>query len=404
MKKLLIIGAILIITGGLIATGLAIQNYFAIGQNPSFTNLNEPRDLADQTGPADETAGSPVDYQIEPFVSDLEVPWDLVFTGEGRALVTERAGRIRVIQDGQLQEQPLHSFPEVSSQAEEGLMGMALHPDYQTNSQIYACYAYPTDTGLAARVIRFVDNGASITQIETILDDIPAARFHAGCRVRFGPDGMLYVTTGDATNKEIAQDLESLGGKILRMTPEGAVPVDNPFPDSLVYSYGHRNAQGIDWHPNGLLYSSEHGPSVFDGPAGGDEINIIRAGENYGWPIVSHQESQEGMVDPLLIYTPAIAPGSLEVYTGDQLPQFTNNIFVGMLRGEGVLRVAIDENDPQTVLVNEPLRQVQDYGRIRTVVEGPEGYLYVMTSNQDGRGQPRPGDDHIYRLMPEQPE
>ncbi len=395
----------------LVAAGWWAYDYLALGRSLEFTDQNgavnlsdsEQSDLleGDQPGQSPSGQSGEQSFTMTPFVTNLEVPWDMVFTADNRAVVSERPGRLRVIQDGQLLDEPLHTFTEVSSTAEEGLMGLALDPAYAENQRIYTCYAYPTDTGLEARVIRFVDEGTQISQIETILDALPAARFHAGCRLAFGPDQKLYVTTGDATNREIAQDRSSLGGKILRMNADGSIPDDNPIADSLIYSLGHRNAQGIDWYPpSGQLYSSEHGPSVFDGPAGGDEINVIEPGENYGWPIVSHRESREDLVDPFLLYTPAIAPGSLMIYDGDLLPAFTNNIFVGMLRGEGVLRIVLDQNDPSTILLNEPLPGIE-VGRVRTVVEGPDGAIYFMTSNQDGRGTPREIDDAIYQIRPE---
>ena len=345
---------------------------------------------------------SPVAYRVERFVTNLAVPWSIVFTSPDRMLVTEREGSIRVVNNGELEPEPLHIFPEVSSQSEEGLMGMVLDPDYQNNKKIYAAYAYPENGSLAVRVVSFIDNGSSISAIQTVIEGIPAARNHAGTRLRFGPDGKLYITTGDASDREIAQQPDNLGGKILRLNPDGSIPDDNPFPDSPVYSLGHRNPQGLDFHPeSGVLFSSEHGPSGFDGPGGGDEINIINSGQNYGWPVVSHDETQEEFVSPLLVYTPAIAPASGMFYSGDIFPQFRNNFFVGMLRGEGILRVQISDADPGQVISHAPLEGIE-VGRVRDVAQGPDGFIYFSTSNQDGRGTPREGDDAIYRLVPEE--
>lgn len=341
----------------------------------------------------------PVTYTIEEVVQNLQVPWSIVFTGSDRMLVAERPGTVRVVENGQLKPEPLIRFQEVSSTGEEGLMGMTLHPDYDQNSWIYACLAYPKDGQLVDKVVRLIDRQDSLELDQVILDDIPAARFHAGCRVAFGPDEKLYVTTGDAIDKNLAQDLESLAGKTLRLNDDGSVPTDNPFPNSYVFSYGHRNAQGLDWHPiTGEMYQSEHGPSVFDGPAGGDEVNLVRAGQNFGWPVVSHERSREGMIDPLLVFTPAEAPGSGSFYTGSVFPQFVNSFLFGALKGEGIIAVSFSLEAPSQVLSYEKLDI--SVGRVRDVVTGPDGMIYFSTSNTDGRGDDRPGDDKIYRVVP----
>jgi glucose/arabinose dehydrogenase len=225
-----------------------------------------------------------------------------------------------------------------------------------------------------------------------ILDGIPAAKFHAGCRLAFGPDGKLYISTGDSTDKQLAQDLDSLAGKILRINPDRTTPEDNPFADSLIWSYGHRNPQGLAWDAGGQLYSSEHGPSVIDGPPGGDEVNKIVKGGNYGWPLVSHQETKEGLEPAVAIFTPAEAPASLMIYSGDVFPQFTGNIFFGALIGEGIVRMIPDGEDYKI----EKLQT--EHGRIREVMQGPDGLIYFTTSNRDGRGKAKAGDDKIYRF------
>lgn len=345
----------------------------------------------------------PVAYEIEEVASGLEVPWSIVFTSDDRMLISERPGHIRVIENGsagwRIRAEPLHTFPEVSSRAEEGLMSLAVHPQYASNKFVYAVYAYAADGAMYDRVVRFRDDGASISGVTTILDRIPAAQYHAGSRLAFGPDGKLYITTGDATRREIAQDLKSLGGKILRLNDDGSIPSDNPFPNSPVWSYGHRNPQGISWDSKGNLYETEHGPSTFDGPPGGDEVNRIEKGGNYGWPVVSHERSQEGMIDPLLVFTPAEAPASALVYSGKLLPQFKDNLFFGALIGEGLIRVAFDSNDPDSVANYEKLAEVK-LGRIRDVTEAPDGTIYFTTSNRDGRGQVSETDDRIFRIVP----
>jgi glucose/arabinose dehydrogenase len=344
---------------------------------------------------------SEVDISVETVAEGLTIPWSIVFTDEDRILFTERIGNIKVIEDGELNEQALINFSEISTNAEEGLMGLAVDPDYEENSFVYACMAYPDGDNLQVKVERLIDRQVTIERDEIILDGIPAARFHAGCRLAFGPDEMLYVTTGDATNGELAQQKDSLAGKILRINKDGSIPEDNPFAESPVFSLGHRNPQGIAWHPtNGELYASEHGPSLFDGPAGGDEINWIKAGENYGWPIVSHEQSEEGLVDPVLLFTPAEAPASGSFYEGNAIPQYENNFFFGALRGEGIVRVLFAEEKPSEVIFYEKLEFI-DYGRIREVTSGPDGALYFSTSNRDGRGDAAENDDRIMRIIPE---
>ena len=387
-------GAIFLLTV-LVGTIVWAIDYFALFK---ADQLADGPVIVDQAAVPKESQVVP--YSVERVVTGLEVPWSLVFTSNDRWLVSERKGTIRVVEDGVLQAVPLITFEGVSTQSEEGLMGLALDPDYAENKLVYACYAAIEGDGLADRIVRFEDMGDSTTQPQVILDDIPAARFHAGCRLGFGPDGKLYITTGDATDKDIAQDIDSLGGKILRVNSDGSIPDDNPFEDSAIWSLGHRNPQGIAWQPGtDQLFATEHGPSGNDGPAGGDEVNIIEKGANYGWPIVSHEETDEQFVSPLLVFTPAVAPSGATFYSGSALPQFTGDLFFTGLRGEALVRVVFSTSDPSKVAQFEKLPDV-NVGRIRDVVEGPGEAIYFMTSNRDGRGDVRDGDDAIYRIVP----
>ncbi len=344
---------------------------------------------------------SNTNFRIEKVAGGLEVPWSIVWAPDGRMIFTERPGRVRVMEKGTLNPKPLFVVPDVEESGESGLMSVALHPQFSSNHFIYLSYAYTTG-GVKVRVVRYREAPEGFVDRKVIIEDLPAAQFHAGCRIRFGPDGKLYVTTGDATQRALAQKLDSLAGKTLRLNDDGTVPQDNPFVGQQnarpeIWSLGHRNAQGMDWQPgSNLMFQTEHGPSGFDGPGGGDEVNIVERGKNYGWPTIHHTQTAAGLESPLLEYTPACAPASGAFYRGSVFPQFKGNFFFGCLRGERLIRVTMDG---RRVVNQEDL--IKNYGRIRDVSEGPDGYLYFSTSNRDGRGKPATDDDRILRLVPE---
>ncbi len=341
-------------------------------------------------------------FKVETFVGGLEVPWGIAFLPDGAMLVTERPGRVRYVKDGEIQSVPVYEVPDVESSGESGLMDISLHPDFESNKYVYLSYAYDFD-GKYVKVVRYLFNGKTLIPDKTIIEKIPSARFHSGTRNRFGPDGKLYITTGDATDWNLAQKKDSLAGKTLRLNDDGSIPDDNPFKDDSayrpeIYTIGHRNAQGLAFQPGtGFMFQTEHGPSGFEGRGtGGDEVNFVERGKNYGWAEISHNEKKAGMVSPLLEYSPACAPASGMFYTGEKLTEFKGNFFFGCLRGARIIRVVLDGNK---VIGQENLLEGK-LGRIRAMEEGPDGFIYFATSNKDGRGRPAKNDDRILRIVP----
>jgi len=339
---------------------------------------------------------------VEVWIENLNVPWSLIFLPDGRALVSERPGRIRLISNGKLQAQPYVTVDSARI-GEAGLMGLAMHPKFPAEPYIYAMYTYQKEGSLRNRVIRFRDNGRTGSFDRVIFDNIPGGRYHDGGRIGFGPDGMLYITAGETFNSDLAQDLLSLGGKILRITPTGDIPTDNPFKNSPIYSYGHRNPQGIAWQPDtGRIFESEHGPSGEFGHFANDEINRIIKGGNYGWPKVIGAPGIRPYIDPLIVWKEATPPGGISFYTGNLLPHLKGDLFVATLKSRALLRIKFDENAKITRIERWFAQDFRTgkYGRLRDVVTGPDGALYFTSSNRDGRGTPLPGDDKIYRILP----
>jgi glucose/arabinose dehydrogenase len=346
-----------------------------------------------------------VGVRVEAWIENLEIPWSLVFLRGDRALVSERPGRIRLVKDGKLLSQP-YAEVEVASNGEGGLMGLALHPEFSSKPYVYAMHTYRKEGQPFNRVVRFRDAGDKGIFDSVIIDRIPGGRLHDGGRIAFGPDGLLYITTGETFRGELAQDLQSLAGKILRLTPEGGIPGDNPFSGSPIYSYGHRNPQGLSWHPETKdLFESEHGPSGESLLFANDEINLIVKGGNYGWPEVVGAPGMKTYVDPLIVWKKTTPPSGITFYRGELLPHLKNDLFVATLRSEALIRIKWGRggNKYQVVEVERWFAkgdQEGKYGRLRDVVESPEGTLYFLTSNRDGRGKLRPGDDKIYRILP----
>jgi glucose/arabinose dehydrogenase len=347
-------------------------------------------------------------FRVETVATNLEVVWSIGFAPDGRIFFTERPGRVRLIENGKLREKPLFTVPDVEPTGESGLMGMVLHPAFTDNRFVYLAYAYQNaEKDQTVKVVRYKENGETLVEPKIIIDAIPASQYHAGTRLKFGPDGKLYITTGDATKQARAQKLDLINGKTLRLNDDGTIPEDNPFTKQAgarpeIWTYGHRNAQGMDFHPEtGVMFQTEHGPSLIDGVSlfkrrGGDEVNIVEKGKNYGWDKISHSSTKAGMETPIIEFSPAIAPGSGTFYRGNLFPGFKNNYFIGALKGEMIIRLVLDGDK---IVSRDKLLEKQ-YGRIREVAIGPDGSIYFSTSNRDGRGDPEKLDDKILRILP----
>lgn len=382
MKKLL--RFIPIISIGIVAYG--ILSYMKPATTALSTQINTI------------TTTQEVQYDVIKIADGLQVPRAIAFTDSNRMLVTERTGRIRIIQDNILQEEPIHTIPEISNSSEEWLMSIVLDPNYSDNKWIYISYAYSDEESMRARVVRFTDQWDTLANETLIIDKLPAAQRHAGTALAFGPDGMLYITVWDATQSERSQFVDFYNGKILRVFPDGKIPQDNIHPNYATRAIWLRNSQWIAWNSKGDMYAIDHGPSIFDGPPGGDEINYITAEWNYGRPVVNHEKIQTGMINPIAIYTPAVAPASLMIYQGTMFSERQDQLFVGMLKWEWILKIQIDSKTPSKV-VNQQKIIDNTYGRIRYVTQWPDGSIYFTTSNEDGRGEKQSWWDAIYQII-----
>lgn len=339
-------------------------------------------------------------YVVVPVAEPLEHPWSIAFLPGGDMLVTERPGRLRIVRDGVLLPDPVPGVPEVYARGQGGLLDVMPHPDFATNRLVYLSYSKPVDGGdnSTTAVIRGRLDNDRLVDVEEIFEAVSRGRGHYGSRLAFDADGYLFVTVGDrqaAPRGDLethpAQDLSNHHGTINRLHDDGRVPADNPFVDSAgarpeIWSYGHRNPQGLAIHPEtGDLWADEHGPQ------GGDELNLVLPGRNYGWPVIGygvnygsgspiHESThREGMEQPVHFWVPSIATSGLMIYTGDRFPAWRGNVFVGGLDGQQLARITLEGRravDEETL--------VRRMGRIRDVRQGPDGYIYLATDEDDG--------------------
>lgn len=348
-----------------------------------YWRSSESKQTAEQS--PEESPSNLGNIQIEEITQNLDTPWGIVFLPDGTMLVTERPGRIRLVDPKVKGEAKIiKSLSQVKEIGEGGLLGIALHPNFAEENYVYIYYTYTgDDNSTLNKVVRMSYREENFGDEELIVDRIPGAPNHNGGRIKFGPDNFLYITTGDAQNPSRAQDRNSLSGKILRVTDKGEVAPGNPF-GNMVYSYGHRNPQGITWDNEGRLWATEHGRS--GALSGLDEVNLIEPGKNYGWPEIQGDEKQNGME------TPRIHSGN-DTWAPAGLAYKDNSLFFAGLRGQAFYEAVI--NGPNLKLKEHFKGEL---GRLREAVVGPDNSIYITTSNQDGRGNPHEDDDKILKI------
>jgi glucose/arabinose dehydrogenase len=331
-------------------------------------------------------------FEVVEVVGGLEHPWSVAFLPDGDLLITERAGRLRRVRGGVLDPEPVAGVPEVYASGQGGLLDVVLDPDFADNRLIYLSYAARGAGGAGTRVARARLGAGGLEDLEVIFEGLTTSGGrHFGSRLGFDPQGYLFVTLGERGESDHAQVLADLAGKVVRLHPDGRVPDDNPFlgrADAApeVFSYGHRNPQGLAVHPGtGAVWIEEHGPR------GGDEVNVVTAGTNYGWPVITHGRAYSGlpigegsekadMAQPVHYWVPSISPSGMAFYQGEAFPQWQGDLFVGALSGELLARLELDGEQ-----VTQEERLLEDVlGRIRDVRVGPDGYLYLLTDYGEG--------------------
>lgn len=335
-------------------------------------------------------------FRIETLTRGLENPWSIAFLPDGRMLVTERVGRMRILnQEFQLDPKPILGLPEIVATGQGGLFDVVLHPDFQHNGWIYWAYNAPGAGGWGTALARGKLQGHRMTEVQVLFSMEPKSRSgqHFGGRIVFDRSGMLFLTLGDRGNKERAQQLNDHAGSVIRLHDDGRIPDDNPFANKAdtkaeKWTLGNRNIQGAALHPlTGALWTHEHGPQ------GGDEINVVRAGLNYGWPVITHGvnyglgtkigegQVKSGLEQPAYVWVPSIAPSGMAFVTGDKFTNWKGNILIGALRDQSLVRL---ELDGEKVLFEERMLKSQ-VGRIRDVRVGPDGLIYLLTDSSEGQ-------------------
>jgi glucose/arabinose dehydrogenase len=372
MRRNILLGVLTLLAGWLVYSTVFVANNHADMQDDSAANIKTV------------------------IVTDgLDHPWSMVFLPDGRILVTERGGRLRMIENGVLKPKPIGGLPKIKQHGQGGLLDVILHPDYEKNGWIYFSYAARDDFGVGTEVARARLRGYQLTDWQRLFSMEPKGTTgrHFGSRLVFDRDGYLFITLGDRGERYRSQDLDDHAGSVIRLHDDGSIPPDNPFINEPgtrpeIYSYGHRNIQGATLHPvTGALWTHEHGPQ------GGDEINIPRAGRNYGWPVITYGKEyvtgldigegthKEGMEQPLYYWVPSIAPSGMAFYTGGRIPGWQGDLFVGSLKFQLLVRLELDGD----LVLKEHRLLKKKLGRIRDIRTGPDGYLYLLTDAGSGK-------------------
>lgn len=311
----------------------------------------------------------------------LQYPWEICWGADNSIWMTERGGRISRVDTGSGKVTPLLTIADVRAQGEGGLLGMALHPDFKTTPYVYVAYDYESNDGYKEKIVRYIFNGTSLHSAIVLLDNIEASGIHNGCRLLFGPDKKIYISTGDASHQSLPQDKSAINGKILRLNIDGSIPADNPIAGSPVWSFGHRNPQGLVFVGN-QLFGSEHGPDS------DDEINIIEKGRNYGWPEVKgfcNETSEQvfcrsnNVKEPIKAWSPTLAVSGMDYYHSTAISEWKNSLLLATLKAGRLVQLQL--NDAHTAVISTKDFMTNNYGRLRDVCISPDGKVYVCTSN-----------------------
>ncbi|MEM1137893.1 MAG: PQQ-dependent sugar dehydrogenase, partial [Bacteroidota bacterium] len=367
---------------------LFILNTISCSQEESviISEKNTPTYFANPSEGGQVVTSEKLDFVVDTVVNELESPWGMAFLPDGSMLITEKPGRLRIVKEGKLEASPITGLPEIVAKGQGGLLDIQLHPNYENNGWLYISYSATGSGGSNTAVMRTKLQGNALVEQEVIFQAVPFSgkSHHFGSRIEFDNEGFVYVSVGDRGERDKnPQSLETAGGKVHRILEDGSIPQDNPFVNTTdamtsIYSYGHRNPQGLARHPvTGAIWEHEHGPQ------GGDEVNIIKAGINYGWPVITYginynntiiteDTAKAGMEQPLHYWTPSIAPCGMTFVASDKYPEWENNLLVGSLKFRYLARCEIQGNN----IVHEE-KLIETLGRVRAVEQGPDGYIYV---------------------------